>query len=118
MIFQQSDRLPDYATVFYAEVHAIYMAARYLTRQEEKANYIKIFTDNQAALQALDKPLITDCMVEKAAHKLQEAAKLVRSLKIVWVKAHAGNTGNELADALAKRGSELDEITIQDIPCN
>jgi ribonuclease HI len=116
VIYTNSMRLADHASVFYAEMHAIFMAAKYISDNCSPHNYIKIFTDSQAALQALNKPLITDLMVKRTALQLQKATETSKTLKIVWVKAHVGNTGNELADSLAKKGAEKTEVDILDTP--
>ena len=58
VIFMQNARLPDKATVFQAELYAIFLAGRYIqTTQTEhsKYRYIKIYSDSQAAIMALDK---------------------------------------------------------------
>ena len=56
VIFFQNARLPDKATVFQAELYAIFLAGRYIqTMQNEQYKYIKIYSDSQAAILALDK---------------------------------------------------------------
>ena len=37
---------------------------------------------------------------------LNELAKKTRRITIVWIKAHVGHEGNELADELAKEGTK------------
>ena len=47
-------RLPDWATVFQAEITAIKMAANAVAVNVDNVKYIKIYTDSQAALLALN----------------------------------------------------------------
>ncbi len=62
---------------------------------------ITVFTDSQSSLKALASPYIHS----KTVKECLQAIKLVQSqhtIKLAWVKAHAGHEGNELADQLAK----------------
>ena len=103
-----SYRLPDHATVFQAEVTAVAMAAKTLREmQAGKMKYIKIFVDSQAALLALDNPSVRSKAVACAIEALNGLADVVTSVTLVWIPAHKGYAGNEMADTLAKRGSTL-----------
>ena len=42
---------------------------------------------------------------------LNELAKKTRRVTIVWIKAHVGHEGNELADGLAKEGTKKKLLT-------
>ena len=56
VIFTQNARLPDEATVFQAELYAIFLAGRYIEAMHtEQYKFIKIYSDSQAAILALDK---------------------------------------------------------------
>ena len=100
-------RLPDYATVFQAEIKAIERAATLALTQKD-IRYVKIFVDSQAAIKALDNHSVRSRAVADAIGSLNELAKQVKSVQIVWIPAHKGHVGNERADDLAKRGSECD----------
>ena len=55
-------------------------------------------------MSALDKDEITDPLVEECKLNLNELGKK-NKIRLQWIKAHAGHTGNELADQAAVAGS-------------
>ena len=62
-----------------------------------------IFTDNHAALKALEpvtvkSKLLLECLSELATHNL---------VQLVWVPGYEGIVGNERADELAKKGADI-----------
>ena len=101
-------RLPDYATVFQAEVTAIKRAAMALQGIEPPVRYVKIFVDSQAAIKALANPLITSRSVMEAVDSLNALADRAIRVTIAWIPAHRGLFGNNTADDLAKEGAESD----------
>ena len=107
-VCSESVRLPDYATVFQAEIKAIDRAAALLAGQED-VRYVKIFVDSQAAILALKNSEVRSKTVEDAIGSLNKLARKTRSVQIVWIPAHKGHQGNERADCLAKMGSEQDD---------
>ena len=108
IITKHSERLPDESTVFQAEVRGIQKAAETMLTFENlnKFKYIKIFTDSQATLLALNSADVTSKLVLQTKLTLNELAKKTRRITIVWIKAHVGHEGNELADELAKEGTK------------
>ena len=104
-----SFRLPNYATVFQAEIKAVEraaLAARNLWSDEMKV--VKFFVDSQAALLALGKGSLSSKSVADAVLALNDLAKLTR-VQLAWIPAHKGHEGNERADELAKIGSESND---------
>ena len=101
-------RLPDFATVYQAEVMAIKMAADILADIPDLTT-VKFFVDSQAALRTLQ----SDCLKSRTALNMITALNKVQHefMEFVWTKAHVGNPGNEEADRIAKEGTELDSIT-------
>ena len=106
-VCEDSLRLPDHATVFQAEIAAVQAAAEALTRiQDHGARSVKIFIDSQAALRALENPLIKSKTVANAVEALNNLATIVTKVTLVWIPAHRGYFGNTKADDLAKKGAE------------
>ena len=70
-----------------------------------KPRYIKIFSDSQAAIMALDTSEMTSLLVKQTKVVLNKLANKTQRLTIVWIKAHVGHEGNEEADKLAKQGT-------------
>ena len=97
-----NERLSDHATVFQEEIHTLTQAARYILSSNIKIKYLKFFSDSQAAIQAIDKALVTSTMVRDAVCTLEEVTNKIPSTKLLWIKAHAGHEGNEIADSQAK----------------
>ena len=108
---EESFRLPDFATVYQAEVLAILKAAEIL-RSIPDLSTIKVYVDSQAALRTIQ----TDFVKSKLAYRMLLALNRVKhdSLVFVWTKAHVGTEGNEKADLLAKEGTVKEDIT--DVP--
>ena len=101
------------AEVFQGEVVAITEAARALS--ELPPYPIVLHVDSKPALQAVTKP---EC-VSRTVRTCREAiTSLVRrqSVSFRWVKAHAGHALNELADDLAKAGTQSDHLVSVPLP--
>ena len=98
-------RLPNWATVFQAEIYAIEIACNKLVESGENPKYVKIFLDSQAAIKALynrehDQNSVS--RANKAINRLKDSASYVT---VVWTRGYVGNIGNERADDLAKAGT-------------
>ena len=80
-------------------------------QSSKKIKFLKIFTDSQAALLAIDKVVISSTMVRDAVCTLEELTNKIQNIKLLWIKAHIGHEGNEIADRQAKLGAERTQIT-------
>jgi ribonuclease HI len=96
-------------TVFQAEVLAItacLLALPHLVTSGKIPPYasISIFSDSQSALRSLVSLYVSSKTVLECLQTIRTTSTF-HSLRLAWVKAHAGTVGNELADALAKMGA-------------
>ena len=99
----------DLASVFQAEVGAILKGAEYACNNIATfpiGKTITFLSDSQAALQALSASTITSALVNDCVKQLNSLAAL-RAVRLVWIKAHQGHEGNEVADGLAGIGARL-----------
>ena len=92
---QESARLPDYATVFQAEVTAVHRAAMALCRPgASRPKFVKFFIDSQAAIRALGNPIIKSKTVADAVDALAKLSRIATRVTLCWIPAHKGHFGN------------------------
>ncbi|GBO31334.1 hypothetical protein AVEN_218050-1 [Araneus ventricosus] len=84
---------------FQAELAAINFAACWVMETNVK---IKVFFDSKSSCEAIKSPEVKSNFVLSIKDNLYNAKDLV---SFVWVKVHAGNRDNELADHFAKIAS-------------
>ena len=103
----ESIHLPDTSTVFQAKIEAINHAWQFAVAymQDQNLQYIKILSDLQSPIKALNKPKLTSQSVFKALEYMETLASNVQHLTQAWIKAHVGTEGNEQADQSAKEGA-------------
>ena len=113
IVLEHSYRLPDDATVFQAEMYAIYEAACAMQWQDEEKD-IQFFVDSRAALDALNATSIKSRITLQAVEQLNSLAP--SKITLSWIRGHKGTPGNEAADKLAKKGGTLDYIQRLGLP--
>ncbi|GBM17133.1 hypothetical protein AVEN_251046-1 [Araneus ventricosus] len=86
----------SFNSVFQAELAAINFAAGWALERNVK---IKVFSDSKSSIEAIRSPKVKSTFVLSVKDNLYNAKNLVSR---VWVKAHAGNPVNELADHFEK----------------
>ncbi|KAI5735212.1 hypothetical protein M8J77_015582 [Diaphorina citri] len=101
--------LGEHGTVFQAEVYAILGSLQKSLEIGYSNSTIKIFSDSQAAIKALENNQTKSKLVWECKHLLKRLAERNR-VKITWIPGHAGFEGNEKADELARAGSSTKMI--------
>ena len=97
------------STNFRAETCALLHAAKTLNSSSNLSNNTVILTDCKSVLESIltgGKNDDTLRELQKELTNLKEKTALV----LQWLPAHCGISGNEKADALSKRGSQLEQI--------
>ena len=99
--------MPATCTVFQAEIEEISHACQYALAQtqEHDIKYIKILSDSQAAILALDKLRIMSKAVLTVLEYIEILAAQVDHLTLVWIKAHVSTEEKEQADQAAEEGA-------------
>lgn len=97
--------LGGFATVFQTEIHAILLGAQILLEKQTTNKTLRFFSDSQAALKAIDTHITRSGLVHECQTTLDLLA-LHNSVELIWIPGHSGFLGNEIADELARKGSE------------
>ena len=86
-------------TVFQAELLAIQEACRWASNTNEQ---VKIWSDSESSLHSI----ASIATKSPIAQLTQETLLNSTNINLGWIKAHVGYSGNEAADALAKKAAE------------
>ena len=115
ILYERSFKLPDYCSVFQAELTAITEAADYCSKNLNSRN-IEFFSDSLSSLQSLQNTKANS----KTSWRCHNALNLLASdnhVALNWVPAHTGLIwGNEKADALAKLGTTSTDLIKGHLP--
>ena len=100
--------LPEYMSIFDAELYAASCALQYAANLSSGPKVVSLSIDSQAALSTISRPgysysapLLHD--IRKATSSLHLSNTAVQ---VGWTPSHTGISGNELADATAKLAAE------------
>lgn len=102
---RQAQNLGNYASIFQAEVYAITACAGINLSKRYVNQHITINSDSQAALLAIDSPIVRSKLVQDCVSQLNALGKN-NQLVLQWVPGHSDIEGNEKADELARRGTK------------
>ena len=95
--------LPSFCTVYQAELLALCRAGDEALKSRECS--FGIFSDSMAALQTVTNPGSTHPLAVETRDTLRRCKLQNKSVSLFWIKAHAGLSGNERADELAKEAA-------------
>ena len=102
VLFQESWRISDHATVFQSELIAICRAVEVLSNLNLDIG-VDFYVDSQSALRVLNLVFVESKIVLRTIEALNT---LGHGVNLYWVRAHNGNNLNEMADDLAKLATE------------
>jgi ribonuclease HI len=96
-------QLPGSSSVFQGELTAISKALLHAQEIDLRNTNINVFSDSRSGLEAL-KSFDSPHPTIRHIHSILRDLKLNRkcTVKLIWVRGHSGNLGNETADRLAK----------------
>jgi len=83
----------------------------YLEIADNKPRTIGVYTDSRITTDCLKNASNHNYLIEEIRNRLINLRSAKWTIEFSWIKAHAGNFGNELADHLAK-----DAVSDKDIP--
>ncbi|XP_055858922.1 retrovirus-related Pol polyprotein from type-1 retrotransposable element R1 isoform X1 [Episyrphus balteatus] len=104
----KSFRLPNFASVFQAELLAFKEACKLLRVYPNQSQNTAILTDSQAAIKAIDSVTTSSKLVQQCREELSLLSGSL-TITLIWIPGHSGFEGNEKADELARQGSALHE---------
>ena len=93
-------RLPDYASIYSAESHAILLALEFIEMYD--SSRFVIFSDSLSCLQAINNAKWSNALVCSILEKCHVLALAEKEIHFCWVPSHVGITGNERANVEAK----------------
>ena len=95
----RTQSLPQCASIFTAELHALRFAAD--IAKISVSNRVVIFTDSRSAIQSLQDKYTSNPISIMLQYQVEEIVTM-KTILICWVPAHVGTKGNEKADRLEK----------------
>jgi ribonuclease HI len=108
---KRSERLSNHSTVMQAETIAIKICAEEASHLNLQGRNVFIFSDSQAAIQAIAKHTIKAKTVKTCIEQLNSLGSM-NNVTISWVPGHSEIPGNDTADELANAGAKLDDISM------
>ena len=100
-----SERLPDEASIYSAEQHALYLAQDHIETSDAK-DFI-VWSDSKSSLTAMERKKWRQPLVQKLLIRHHELTEQGKNIKYGWVPGHVGIRGNDLVDTAAKNGTNL-----------
>lgn len=104
-------RVSGHSTIMQAEMTGIRLCADSLN-DATAGKRILILSDSQAALKALDNPVIRSETTRKCAALLNSIARR-NEVTVGWIPGHSNHEGNERADRLANVGADRETVDLE-----
>ena len=98
-------RLSALASVYTAELYAIFRTLRYLQVRGAPGPFA-IFSDSMSALKVIQTFNCAHPFVQKIQLLLLKLTSTGGGVRFVWIPGHVGIIGNERADAVAKAAAD------------
>ncbi|KAI5717804.1 hypothetical protein M8J77_011529 [Diaphorina citri] len=109
--------LGPFTTNFDGETEAIKIAVQQLLYRTNNFSKAVILSDSKAAIEAIAN---TDETPTKQIKEIRDIIKQLKCLRkqitLQWIPAHCGIHGNESADKLAKKGTEISNTPMRTVP--
>ena len=105
-----SQRIQSCASIFTAELYAIYSSLNYVAELQNKP--VTIHCDSRSAIMAITKYPAKNPLVQRIQSRIKA---IKRNITLCWVPSHVGVIMNERADDAAREGLQQ-AITPQPIP--
>ncbi|KAI5643461.1 RNase H domain-containing protein [Phthorimaea operculella] len=102
-----SQPLGEHSSIFQCECVAITLAANAVMQRKMENHGIRILSDSMAVLMALKSNTMSSSLIYECHLALQTIATN-NKVTLQWIKGHSGSLGNDAADELARRGSEVE----------
>ena len=107
-------KLPDFASIFTAELSAVIKALD-LAYNSKKKNFV-IYSDSKSTLDSLNKYNSFHPLIQKAQEWLFKISNKHKCVRFCWVPAHVGIFGNEEADREARAVCLTGEFKLDSTP--
>ena len=100
------ERLPNHASIFSGELHALKLALSLIDRS--RYDHFVICSDSLSALQAIENMKLENPLVVEFLLQYNALIDDHKDIILCWVPSHIGIEGNDKADRGAKQALELD----------
>lgn len=90
-------------TVFQSELYALHRAVDLVKDSNKKL--VNILSDSRSSLELLGNPKTTHPLTSEIKESIKKIRSEGREVRLFWLRAHVGTTGNERADELAKKAA-------------
>ena len=99
----------QYSSNYKAETEALQEAADLLAKSKDTYNHnVVLLSDAKSVLQSLQNPKVTE--LNPLIKVLLTLGKTAKSVVLQWIPGHCDIFGNDVADELAKKGANFEQI--------